>query len=104
MMARYEERIRYSFLGPGIKAASTTKYSSALQIVIIIAARKPRRAPTTTIAKRKNSQDGLVGPSVTKVIKPANAISRTEQITGSNEIANLRRISTNVVTLYARCR
>ena len=105
MMARYRERIRYSFLGPGTKATSTPKYTNALQIVTVIAARKPMRAPTTTMAKTKNSQDGLVGPSVKKVIKAANAMSRMGQIFGSSsEIGKLRPIRVNVVRLYVRCR
>src|SRR5580658_1717978 len=101
MMARYAERIRYSFLGPGTKAASSTKYTSALQIVTMIVARKLVRQSTTTIANTKNSQAGLVGPSVRTVIAAANAMSRMVQIFGSSEAAILRSISTNVAKLYA---
>src|ERR1019366_1975946 len=96
MMARYAERIRYSFLGPGTKAASSRKYTSALQSVTLIAARKLVRQSTTMIAKTKNSQDGLVGPSVKTVITAANAMSRVVQIPVITEAAMPRYISANV--------
>src|SRR5579862_921889 len=98
-MARYAERIRYWLLGPGAKTASSRKYTSALQIVTVIAARKLVRQSTTMIANTKNSQEGLVGPSVTTVITAANAMSRMVQIAGISEAATPRSISTNVATL-----
>src|SRR5208283_498292 len=103
-MARYAERIRYSLLGPGTKAASRRKYTSELQIVTLIAARKLVRQSTTMIAKTKNSQEGLVGPSVITVITAANAMSSVVQIPGSSEAAMPRSISANIAKLYARCR
>ena len=99
MMARYAARIRYSFPGPGTKAASSTRYTSELKIVTVITARKLVLQSTTIIAKTKNSQEGLVGPSVTIVTTPANTMSRAVQPAGTREGAIPRSISTTAVRL-----